>query len=85
MTKLPAFRVERRGRLCRDRLFARSSLLLERGDVSRIATSMSRNCLSSALLLTGWPCPAMMIVSVVVAARLASDAAIIPSMLPPVE
>jgi len=30
-------------------------------------------------------CPGMMIVSFVVAARLASDAAIIPSMLPPVE
>ena len=52
---------------------------------SRIATSMLRNSLSSALLLTGAPCPGMMMVLPVVAARLASDAAIMPSMLPPVE
>src|SRR5271166_3772962 len=43
---------------------------------SRTPTSMSRNSLSSALLLTGRPCPGMMIVLSVVAARLASDAAI---------
>src|ERR1700730_11602959 len=36
---------------------------------SRIATSMSRNSLSSALLLTGFPCPGMMMVLSVVAAR----------------
>jgi hypothetical protein len=53
--------------------------------LSRMATSMSRNSLSSALLLTGLPCPGMMTVSLFVAARLASDAAIMPSMLPPVE
>jgi hypothetical protein len=52
---------------------------------SRIATSMSRNSLSSPLLLMGFPCPGMMMVLSVVAARLASDAAIMPSMPPPVE
>jgi hypothetical protein len=36
-------------------------------------------------LLTGWPRPGMTVVWSVVAARLASDAAIMPSMLPPVE
>ena len=41
---------------------------------------MSRNSLSSPLLLTGFPCPGMMMVLSVIAARLASDAAIMPSM-----
>src|SRR6202045_2674276 len=41
---------------------------------------MSRNSLSSALLLMGFPCPGMMMVLSVIAARLASDAAIMPSM-----
>jgi hypothetical protein len=50
--------------------------------LSRKATSTSRNSLSSALLLTGFPCPAMMMALSVVAARLASDAAIMPSMPP---
>ena len=36
---------------------------------SRIATSMSRNSLSSPLLLMGFPCPGMMMVLSVVAAR----------------
>ena len=39
----------------------------------------------NALLLTGLPCPGMMMVFSVAAAKLASDAAIMPSMLPPVE
>src|SRR6516225_1235021 len=52
---------------------------------SRTVTSISWNSWSSDLLLTGPPCPGMTIVSFVVAARLASEAAIIPSMLPPVE
>src|SRR5262245_16252421 len=53
--------------------------------LSRMSTSMSRNSFSSDVLLTGLPCPGMMIVLSVAAARLASEAAIIPSMLPPVE
>jgi hypothetical protein len=64
---------------------SRLSLLLGFATFSRIATSMSRDSFSSALLLTGLPWPGMMIVSFVVVARLASEAAIIPSMLPPVE
>src|ERR1700676_2695093 len=45
---------------------------------SRIATSMSRNSLSSALLLTGFPCPGMMMVLSVVAARLQRKKIIVP-------
>jgi hypothetical protein len=46
---------------------------------------MSRNSFNSALLLTGLPWPGMMMVSPLVAASVASQAAIVPSMLPPVE
>jgi hypothetical protein len=52
---------------------------------SRMATSRSRNSCSSARLLTGFQWPGIMIVLSVDAARFASEAAIIPSMPPPVE
>jgi hypothetical protein len=82
--ELAPFRIESRGRLGRDGLVARPPCFFSAATLSRMATSMSRNSLSSALLLTGLPCPGMMTVSLFVAARLASDAAIMPSMLPPV-
>jgi hypothetical protein len=53
--------------------------------LSLIATRMSRNSLSSALLLTGCPWSGMMVVSLFAAAGLASHAAIVPSMLQPVD
>src|SRR3974377_1246684 len=73
------------GRLSRDRLLQRSAGFFKAATLSRMSTSMSRKAFSSDLLLTGLPCPGMMIVLSVAAARLESDAIIIPSMLPPVE
>src|SRR5215469_17547487 len=74
-----------RRRFSRHRLFQRSACFFQCRDIMRIATNMSRNSFSSALLLTGLPCPGMIMVFSVAAAKLASDAAIMPSMLPPVE
>ena len=74
------------GRLGRDRFIPRHAFLFERRDILAGPRRACRgNSLSSALLLTGFPCPGMMIVLSVAAARFTSDAAIMPSMLPPVE